>query len=389
MLQKTSRPFIESGVAGIIFDYAPAGLNEPQFRDKLINEGIYSATITSLPATRKHADLIKKELDQRGIVVTIEELADVAPPYLAEEPSVLYYANSSQSLASQLAVTFRKLTGLSFEATRGSTPPKGPTLRFAIHCVPPRASVPVIPMVQTPLSNTPVTNPIVAGWLYYGLANEKDWQTRHFERTDSHPAAEPEPGIVVRARSPVTIRSDYMREDESTGEMKNAPSLGLLREGQSVRVLEVVNLRESYSEYPSYIWIRFGPLSSSPEPTPHEVIRSLPPAPTYWDGDGISGTASIKISLRAQGAAFYKDGKLVGMSQISTGRKGAETPKGEFKIIEKDKKRFFMRLTKTIGLYAGYLPGYPASDGNIRMPEFMAKNFFKSVSIGTPVSITD
>ena len=42
-----------------------------------------------------------------------------------------------------------------------------------------------------------------------------------------------------------------------------------------------------------------------------------------------------------------------------------------------------------VGMHAGYLPGYPASHGCIRMPEFMAENFYKSVSVGTPVSITE
>src|SRR5438874_999640 len=42
-----------------------------------------------------------------------------------------------------------------------------------------------------------------------------------------------------------------------------------------------------------------------------------------------------------------------------------------------------------VGMHAGYLPGYPASHGCIRMPEFMAENFFKSVSVGTPISITN
>ena len=50
---------------------------------------------------------------------------------------------------------------------------------------------------------------------------------------------------------------------------------------------------------------------------------------------------------------------------------------------------YFMRITSGgIGLHAGYLPGYPASHGCIRMPEFMAENFFKSVTTGTPVTIS-
>ena len=149
---------------------------------------------------------------------------------------------------------------------------------------------------------------------------------------------------------------------------------------------------------------------------------------SYWDGDGIGGNPSIKISLREQRAYFYKSGLLVGISQLSTGREGLNTPHGRFSVIQKDINHvsslygdyvdsagnvvvrnvdvtkdhkppgthfkgspmpYFMRITQGIGLHAGYLPGYPASHGCIRMPEFMAQDFFKSVSTGTPVTITD
>ena len=155
-----------------------------------------------------------------------------------------------------------------------------------------------------------------------------------------------------------------------------------------------------------------------------------PPQDTvsYWDGDSVSGKPSITISLGEQRAYFYKSGVLVGVSQLSTGREGLNTPYGHFSIIQKDKDHFsslfgdyvdaagnvvvpnvditkdpkpkgthfrgtpmpyFMRIVSGTGLHAGYLPGYPASHGCIRMPEFMAENFFKSVSIGTPVTITN
>jgi hypothetical protein len=155
-----------------------------------------------------------------------------------------------------------------------------------------------------------------------------------------------------------------------------------------------------------------------------------PPQDTvsYWDGDSVSGKPSITISLREQRAYFYKSGVLVGVSQLSTGREGLNTPYGRFSIIQKDINHvsslfgdyvdaagnvvvpnvdvtkdpkpkgahfrgtpmpYFMRIVSGTGLHAGYLPGYPASHGCIRMPEFMAENFFKSVSIGTPVTITN
>ena len=154
-----------------------------------------------------------------------------------------------------------------------------------------------------------------------------------------------------------------------------------------------------------------------------------PPRDTvsYWDGDGARGSPSVKISLGEQRAYFYKSGVLVGVSQLSTGREGLNTPTGTFRIIQKDKDHvsslfgdyvdgagnvvvpnvevkkdpqppgthfrgtpmpYFMRIVSGTGMHAGYLPGYPASHGCIRMPEFMAEDFFKSVSLGTPVTIT-
>jgi hypothetical protein len=152
-----------------------------------------------------------------------------------------------------------------------------------------------------------------------------------------------------------------------------------------------------------------------------------PDSISYWDGDNLGGKPSIKISLSEQKAYFYKNGLLVGISQLSTGREGLKTPAGHYSIIRKDKGHvsskygdfvdgngqvvkpnvavsdpkpagshfkgapmpYYMEVHPGFGMHAGYLPGYPASHGCIRMPEFMAENFFKSVSTGTPVTIVD
>ncbi len=151
-------------------------------------------------------------------------------------------------------------------------------------------------------------------------------------------------------------------------------------------------------------------------------------AVSYWDGDGVSGSPAIKISLREQKARFYKGGQLVGVSQISSGRKSFETPTGSYRILQKNidhrsnlygeivdqygnvvnndadvrKDRpppggrfvgapmpYFMRITNGgVGMHEGYLPGYAASHGCIRMPGHMAAKFFENVSIGTPVTVT-
>ena len=164
-------------------------------------------------------------------------------------------------------------------------------------------------------------------------------------------------------------------------------------------------------------------------------FASNPPEPgssydpiSYWDGDGVQGAPSVKIYLKEQRAYFYKGDVLVGVSQVSAGREGHDTPVGSYKIIQKDKDHasslygdyvdamgnvvqkdvetgkdpkppgalfkgapmpFFMRITGGVGMHEGYLPGYPASHGCIRMPGKMAEIFFNNVDLKTPVQIVD
>jgi lipoprotein-anchoring transpeptidase ErfK/SrfK len=149
---------------------------------------------------------------------------------------------------------------------------------------------------------------------------------------------------------------------------------------------------------------------------------------SYWDGDNAGGAPSIRINLGEQRAYFYKGGELVGISIVSTGREGFGTTSGSFHIIQKDKDHvssrfgdyvdangsvikkdidrdkdpmprgarydgakmpFFMRIVGGTGMHQGFLPGYPASHGCIRMPGFMAEKFFDNVSVGTPVTIAN
>lgn len=49
--------------------------------------------------------------------------------------------------------------------------------------------------------------------------------------------------------------------------------------------------------------------------------------------------------------------------------------------------RYFLRFQGGNGLHAGYLPGYPASHGCVRMPEDKAILFYNNVTVGTPVHI--
>ena len=48
---------------------------------------------------------------------------------------------------------------------------------------------------------------------------------------------------------------------------------------------------------------------------------------------------------------------------------------------------YFMEFSPALGMHAGYLPGYPASHGCVRMPRDFAALFFERVRTGTPVTV--
>ena len=47
----------------------------------------------------------------------------------------------------------------------------------------------------------------------------------------------------------------------------------------------------------------------------------------------------------------------------------------------------FMRFNHAIGMHTGYLPGYAASHGCVRLPDYMAVKFFQNAKVGTPVIV--
>jgi L,D-transpeptidase catalytic domain len=158
-----------------------------------------------------------------------------------------------------------------------------------------------------------------------------------------------------------------------------------------------------------------------------QVARAVPLAPQWrWEGDGISGAPSIVIDLGDQMATFYKGSTAVGWSPISSGNEQYPTPTGSYRIQQKSAAHisnlygdyvdeagnvvvadigvrtdrrppgtrfkgasmpYFMRITGGVGMHAGYLPGYPASHGCIRMPRGAAEVFFRNVTVGTPVKV--
>jgi lipoprotein-anchoring transpeptidase ErfK/SrfK len=134
---------------------------------------------------------------------------------------------------------------------------------------------------------------------------------------------------------------------------------------------------------------------------------------------------TVEIDLEEQTAYLFQNGRPVLATPISSGRYGHLTERGSFKILEKERTHYssmygkivdahgnaivadadadtrvppggkfipapmhyFMRFSGADGMHAGYLPGYPASHGCVRMPEEYAIAIFNSVSVGTPVTV--
>ena len=134
---------------------------------------------------------------------------------------------------------------------------------------------------------------------------------------------------------------------------------------------------------------------------------------------------AVVINLTEQAAYLFEDGKLAFISPIASGKEGWGTPTGNFRVFSKDLNHksgnfglisdsygrvvnsnatpgsyvppgchyspapmpYFMEFSKYVGMHAGYLPGYPASHGCVRMPRDLAAEFFARVTVGTPVKV--
>ncbi len=115
--------------------------------------------------------------------------------------------------------------------------------------------------------------------------------------------------------------------------------------------------------------------------------------------DPVREERHIVINLSQQKAWMYdRDGNEVFSTRVSTGKKGKPTPTGEFVITNKHRHwtstiydasmPYFQRLScSDIGLHQGYVPGYPASSGCIRLPAGNASKLFAMTRAGDRVRI--
>lgn len=149
--------------------------------------------------------------------------------------------------------------------------------------------------------------------------------------------------------------------------------------------------------------------------------------PFRWEPDPSKPITRVEIRLAEQRIYFMQGDVVVGEGPVSTGRPGFATPPGSYKVLVKEQLHYsnlygefvdsngrtvnasaeagdpvpkgltyrpspmpwFLRISDTgMGLHQGWLPGYAASHGCIRLPRKLAPLIFPAIPVGCPVIIT-
>ena len=145
-----------------------------------------------------------------------------------------------------------------------------------------------------------------------------------------------------------------------------------------------------------------------------------------WNPEPDEPITRIEVRIGEQRIYVYQDDHLAGETPTTTGKDGHNTPPGHYTIISKEINHksnlygvfldshgyivdadakagqappagavydsadmpYYLRIREDgTGLHAGYLPGYRASHGCIRMPNAFAELLYSNVSEGTPVDV--
>lgn len=126
----------------------------------------------------------------------------------------------------------------------------------------------------------------------------------------------------------------------------------------------------------------------------------LKPGDFLWASDiPAKGETRIVVDLLTQTAFVYRGEKVVGITTISSGKKGKETPLGFWSVLRKHKTYRSRKYDNApmpfaqmiddhgIALHGGKLPGYPASRGCVRLPMKFAERLYGLTQMGSKVVI--
>ena len=164
---------------------------------------------------------------------------------------------------------------------------------------------------------------------------------------------------------------------------------------------------------------------------PNEMIAKQAPLKVNQQllAEATPDKTHIVVSIPKQRAYLMVGDQIVADGPISSGKRGHETPRGHFSVMEKDPNhhsslygdfvdrsgrivragvsahidsapsgthfagaamKWFLRLTgEGVGMHIGILPGYPASHGCVRESPEGAKLFYDHAKVGTPVDVGD
>lgn len=127
----------------------------------------------------------------------------------------------------------------------------------------------------------------------------------------------------------------------------------------------------------------------------------LPPGAYRWNSPvALNGPMTMVVDLSSQMAFVYLSGEIIGITTVSSGKPGYETPTGNFTVLQKERMHhsnlyddapmpFMQRLAWSgLALHAGRVRGYPASHGCVRLPMGFAAVLFKENTRGMHVVIT-
>lgn len=128
---------------------------------------------------------------------------------------------------------------------------------------------------------------------------------------------------------------------------------------------------------------------------------TLAPGEYLWEAQaGSDAPVAVVVSIASQRAMVFQGRTLVGVSTVSTGKAGHDTPAGRFTILQKAARHrsnlydapmpYMQRLTwDGVALHAGNIPGYPASHGCVRLPAAFAQKLFAATRMGAVVIVDE
>jgi lipoprotein-anchoring transpeptidase ErfK/SrfK len=145
-----------------------------------------------------------------------------------------------------------------------------------------------------------------------------------------------------------------------------------------------------------------------------------------WKPDPSQPITRVEVRIGEQKVYVYQGDYVAAVSPITTGKPGHLTPTGHYHILVKDIDHksnlygvfldangnivdgnasvgmqaptgsvydaadmpYYMRIRDDgVGMHAGFLPGYPASHGCIRLPNAFAELLYSNISLNTPVDV--